>query len=40
MCELKQLAYTGSAIPETVLLLIEDVVVAKVSHEVASNVLK
>ncbi len=37
VCELKQLAFTGSALPETVLLLIEDVVVAKVSHEVASN---
>ena len=37
VCELKQLAFTGSAVPETVLLFIEDVVVAKVSHEVASN---
>ena len=37
VCELKQLAVTGSALLETVLLLIEDVVVAKVSHEVASN---
>ena len=37
VCELKQLAFTGSALPETVLLPIEDVVVAKMSHEVASN---
>ena len=36
LCELKQLAFTGSALPEIVLLLIENVVVAKVSHEVAS----
>ena len=35
VCELKQLAFTGSALPETVLLLIQDAVVAKVSHEVA-----
>ena len=37
VCELKQLAFTGSALPETVLLLVQDAVVAKVSHEVASN---
>ena len=35
--ELKQLAFTGSALPETMLLLIQDTAVAKVSHEVASN---
>ena len=34
MCELKQLSFTGPAPPETVLLLIEDAVVAKVSHVV------
>ena len=37
VCELKQLALTGSAFPETVLLFIQDAAVAKVSHEVASN---
>ena len=37
VCELKQLAFTGSALPETVLLPVQDAVVAKVSHEVASN---
>ena len=35
VCELKQRAFTGSAHPETVLLLIEDAVVANVSLEVA-----
>ena len=29
--------HSGSALPETVLLLIEDAGVVKVSHEVASN---
>ena len=28
VCELKQLAFTGSALPETVLVLIEDAAVA------------
>ena len=37
VCELKQLALTGSAFHETVLLLIQNAAVAKVSHEVASN---
>ena len=39
VCELKQLAFTGSALPENVLLLLQYAVVAKVSHEVASNYL-